>query len=85
MDVIIVDAYHRGSYTTPMRIGNVTSVRVHPAVHRVSVKYNGVVYTINGRDTYNRYKDREGETVKGTLEIRTYDDGTVSYDIIELE
>ena len=85
VEVNIVDEYHRGMYVTPIRAGKVTTMVTHPAVYRITVEYNGVEYTISGSDTYNKYKEKVGKTTIGTLEIRTYDDGTVKYDIIALE
>ena len=85
VEVNIVDKYHRGMYMTPIRTGKVTTMVTHPAVYRITVEYKGVEYTISGSDTYNKYKGKVGQTATGTLEIRTYDDGTVRYDITELE
>ena len=85
VEVNIVDEYHRGMYVTPIRAGKVTTMVTHPAVYRITVEYNGVEYTISGSDTYNKYKEKVGQIAIGTLEIRTYDDGTVKYDIIALE
>ena len=72
-------------YMTPVFNGKTTTMITHPAVYRITVEYNGVEYTISGSDTYNKYKEKVGKTTIGTLEIRTYDDGTVKYDIIALE
>lgn len=85
VEVNIVDEYHRGMYVTPIRAGKVTTMVTHPAVYRITVEYNGVEYTISGSDTYNKYKDMVGQTTTGTLEIRTYDNGFVRYDITSLE
>ncbi len=85
VEVTIVDEYHRGSYSVPMRIGKVTTIQTHPAVYRITVEYNSIEYTISGSDTYNKYKDKVGQTTTGTLEIRTYDDGSVRYSITELQ
>ena len=85
VEVSIVDKYHRGMYMTPVFNGKTTTMITHPAVYRITVEYNGVEYTISGSDTYNKYKEKVGKTTIGTLEIRTYDDGTVKYDITELE
>ena len=85
VEVNIVDEYHKGMYTTPVFNGKTTMMVTHPAVYRIIVEYNGVEYTISGSDTYNKYKEKVGQIAIGTLEIRTYDDGTVKYDITELE
>lgn len=87
VEVNITDVYYKPSYTT--MIYNVAlkmpMVQSHPAVSRVIVEYNGVEYTISGSDTYNKYKEKVGQIAIGALEIRTYDDGTVKYDITALE
>lgn len=85
VEVNIVDEYHKGMYMTPVFNGKTTTMITHPAVYRITVEYNGVEYTISGSDTYNKYKEKVGQTATGTLEIRTYDDGTVKYDITALE
>lgn len=85
VEVTIVDEYYRGTYITPMRIGKVTTMQTHPAVYRISVEYDSIEYTISSSETYKKYKDKVGQTVIGTLEIRTYDDGSVRYNITELQ
>ena len=39
---------------------------------------------IKNSDTYNKYKGKIGQTAIGTLEIRTYDDGSTKYNIKSL-
>ena len=85
VEVNIVDEYHRGMYVTPVFNGKTTTMITHPAVYRITVEYNGVEYTISGSDIYNKYKEKVGQIAIGTLQIRTYDDGTVKYDITALE
>ena len=85
VEVIITDKYHRGMYITPIFNGKTTTMITHPAVYRITIKYNGVEYTISGSDTYSKYKDKVGQTAFGTLEISTYDNGTVKYKITSLD
>ena len=68
-----------------MHVGKVTTMQTHPAVNRITVEYNGIEYSVNGRDTYEKYQDKVGEYTNAVLETRTYDDGTVKYDILSLE
>lgn len=84
VEVCVVDICHRAMWLQPVRAGKVTTFITHPAEYEVTVEYNNVNYTIDDEDTYNRYKDKIGQTTTGTLEIRTYDDGSVKYDITEL-
>lgn len=85
VEVIITDEYYQGMYVTPRRVGKIITMQTHPAVYRITVKYDGQEYTINGSDTYNKYKDKIGQTAIGTLEICSYDDGSVRYNITELQ
>ena len=85
VEVVIVDEYHRSAYTQPVYTGKTVILITHAARYEITVEYNGVKYTISGSDTYNKYKNMVGETAIGTLEIKTYDDGTVKYDIVSLE
>lgn len=84
VEVTIVDSYHRAAWSQPMMAGKVMTVIHHPAQYRIDVVYNDVEYSISGSTTYHTYKDMVGETVSATLETRTFDDGTVKYDIISL-
>ena len=85
VEVTVVDEYHRGMYMTPMKVGKVTTMQTHPAVYRITVEYNGVEYSINGKEIYDIYKDMVGKKVNATLEIKYYDNESVRYDIIELK
>lgn len=85
VEVNIVDIHHRAMWLQPMKAGKVTTFITHPAVYEITVEYNNVEYTIDDQDIYDRYKDKIGQTAIGTLEIRTYDDGTVRYNITELK
>ena len=85
VEVLVVDKYHRGVWLQPIRVNKTTTYITHPATWSIMVEYEGVEYTISGRDVYDKYEDKIGQTTTGTLEIKTYDDGTVKYDIVELE
>lgn len=62
-----------------------TTLVTHPAEYRITVEYDGIEYVISGRDVYDKYSDKVGEYTNGTLETKTYDNGIIDYDIIELE
>lgn len=85
VEVTVTDAFHRAMWVQPVWTGKVMMTVVHPAIYRITVKYKGVEYTIGDQDTYKKYKDKIGQTVVGKVEIKTYDDGTVKYDIVSLE
>lgn len=85
VQVQITDEYHRAMYITPVFNGKTTTMITHPAVYRITVEYNGVEYDISGSDTYNKYSDKIGEYTNGTLQTKKYDEGTVRYNIVELE
>lgn len=85
VQVTVVDEYHKGTYITPILSGKTVVMHTHPAVYRITVEYNGVDYSINGKEIYENYKDMVGKTVNATLEIKHYDNESVRYDIIELK
>ena len=85
VEVTIVDKYYRAMWIQPVRTGKVTTFITHPARYEITVEYNDIEYTISGSDTYDKYKDKIGQIIIGELEIKTYDDGTVKYNVISLE
>lgn len=84
VEVTIVEEYHRGMYVTPMIVNKMTTMITHPAVYQIIVAYDGNEYTIDGSETYEKFKDKVGETVLGELEIKTYSNGTVEHTIVSL-
>ena len=85
VEVVVVDEYYRAAWIQPVWTGKFMMTVTHPATYRITVQYNGVEYTVGGQETYNKYKDKIGQTVVGKVEIKTYDDGTVEYDLVSLE
>ena len=87
VQVKVTNAYHKASYTT-MYYSPATRTmlpQTHAAVYKITVEYDGTEYDIRGRDTYYKYSDSIGESVNGILETKKYDDGTVKYNIVDLE
>lgn len=85
VEVTITDKYYRSMWLQPITTGKVTTFITHPAVHNITVKYNDIEYTIDDDDTYNKYKDKIGQIATGILEINTYDDNSIQYDIVEIK
>ena len=84
VQVKVTNAYHKASYTT-MYYSPATKTmlpQTHAAVYKITVEYDGTEYDIRGRDTYYKYSD---SIVNGILETKKYDDGTVKYNIVDLE
>lgn len=87
VQVKVTNAYHKASYTT-MYYSPATKTmlpQTHAAVYKITVEYDGTEYDIRDRDTYYKYSDSIGESVNGILETKKYDDGTVKYNIVDLE
>lgn len=87
VEVKIVDEYHRDTYTVVEYNATLkmSMTRVIPGTYEITIEYNQDYYTLYSSDTYHKYKDKVGQTTIGTLEIKTYDDGSVRYDITSLE
>lgn len=84
VNVEVIDSYYSDEWMQPIWSGKSMIIIPHDAEYQIYVTYNDVRYMLNDPDTYYVYKDRIGEIVPATLEIRTYDDGTVKYDITAL-
>lgn len=87
VQVKVTNAYHKASYTT-MHYSLATKTmlpQTHAAIYKITVEYDGTEYDIRDRDTYYKYSDSIGESVNGILETKKYDDGTVKYNIVDLE
>ena len=84
VEVKITDTYYRAPYTTPIRVGKTTTYVHHPSAYYVYVEYEGIEYTLGGIGIYNEYKSKVGQIVQGKLEINTYDNDTIKYDILEI-
>lgn len=87
VQVKVVDEYYRAAYTTMHYNPAIKTMlpQKHSAIHKITVEYNGVEYNISDSDTYNKYSDKVGEYVNGTLETKKYDNRTVKYKVIGLE
>jgi len=83
--VNIVDKVYSPAWVQTISTGKSVSVITHPAVYAILVEYNGTEYRINGRDTYHKYKGKVGQRAVGKLEIKTYDNNTIKYNIVSLE
>lgn len=83
--VEVIDTYHRSAWIQPLVSGKVHTFIHHPAVYQVIVSYNDVEYRVGGKEIYDKYKDRVGETVNATIEKNSYDDRTVKYSVTALE
>lgn len=87
IEVSIVDKCHTPSY--PIVEYNVALklpiTKIIPEVYEIIVEYNGVEYTIYGSETYDKYKNMVGQKTMAILEICTYDDGSIEYNITELK
>lgn len=87
VQVKVVGKYYREDYTTVEYnvVLKMPMPEVVPEICRITVEYKGIKYDICDKDAYNKYSDMIGEYVNGILQTKQYDDGTVRYDIIELE
>lgn len=85
VEVKVVDEHYEKEYLIPRHDGEKVVWMYMSAVYKITVEYNNADYVISGRDTYDKYSDKIGECTTGTLETKSYDDGTVKYRITELD
>lgn len=86
-EVEIVDSYHRAAYITTSYnyVTKTYNYYSHPSIYRIYVKYDGVEYSVSGSSTYDKYKDKIGETANAGFLLKKYDDGSQRYIILKLE
>ena len=87
VEVKIVDEHFKPSTTTVEYnvVFKMPMAKVIPESYKIEVEYNNTIYTFTDYENYQNYKDKVGEYTNAILETRTYDDGTVKYDILSLE
>ena len=85
VEVTVVDEYFRAMWIQVIPCGKSAVTIVHPAEYRITVDYDGYKYTFRDSSTYFSFKNKTGQTVIGKLQSKTYDDGTVKYDIVSLK
>ena len=83
--VEIVEANHTPTRSYPMMVGKSVVMHTDPEKYEVVVNYEGKNYAIDDESTYELYKDKIGEIVDATLEIRRHENGKVWYDIVALK
>lgn len=83
--VVIVDTYHSDMFMQPITTGKVITFITHPAVYRVTVKYNNEEFSFDNSDLYNKYKDEIGQKISATIQKNVYADDTTEYEVIEIE
>ena len=54
------------------------------AEYEITVRYDGIEYSLRDESTYRKYHGRIGEKVQGILRTKKYDDGSVKEWIIGL-
>jgi hypothetical protein len=84
VSVTIVNEYHCASRVRRVWTGKSFAMTTYPAQYKITVDYDGIEYTFDDKELYDKYKDKIGQTATGELEIKTYDDGTVTYDITSI-
>lgn len=55
-----------------------------PANYKISVEYLGKTYILTDEDTYRRFHNKIGNTVKAFVEVTVYDDNTKTYRLISI-
>ncbi len=82
VEVTVKDEYYHSAYTTYVMCSKVLVPISHSAKYEITVEYCGNEYVITDEETYNKYKDKIGEVVKGTLETKIYDNGKTKNRIV---
>lgn len=73
------------SKTSPTSIFTGKSVIPVAGTYDTTVEYNGQTYHLEGKDIYDKYIDKVGRHVAGTLKTTVYVDGSENKEIIEIQ
>lgn len=87
VSVEITDKYYKEGNSTFMYFAYshmYIPVKTDPE-YSITCKYNDKEYEITGKETYEKFKDKIGETATGELKIVTYGDGKVRQQIISIK
>ena len=85
VQVQVTDEYYKKEAMMFTCVQNVIVPVKIPAVYEITVTYAGVDFTVSGKETYQKYADHIGEYTNATLERKKYSNGSVQYDIIDLD
>lgn len=83
--VTIINSDYDSAWMQPVKIGKNTTYINHSAKYEIYVEYKGESYIVDDETIYEKFKDKIGETVIGTLKTNTYDNGRSYYYIIDLK
>lgn len=83
--VKVVDTYYKPAYVQLVWTGKYMSTISHPALYGIVVSYNGEEITVIDMDAYYEYKDRIGEEVLTSIDVKTRKNGKVKYSIKAIE
>jgi len=83
--VQIYDEYQRDVYISHFSTGSSLVPVIHDAVFKITFDYDGMKFVVDDEQLYAKYCDNLGRFVDAVLEISAMSDGTVRYQIVELE
>lgn len=85
---IILKTDYQSSYTTTtyMMSGNsmIPITTCYPEQYNITLEYEGKQYDLDDEQYYDQCKDKQGEEINCQFEIKHYDDGTDSKEIIKI-
>ena len=84
VDATVIETSHRGAWIQPVVAGKVTTFITHPEQNIVKIQYEDIVISVNDKELYNYYKDRNGETIECNL-ITKYFDNITTYSYLEVK
>ena len=84
VDAIVEDTYHKNAWTQFHYSASTKSMTTihHPERNEVSIRYNGEVFTLDNKNTYEYCKDKIGQSVPCILEVKEYNDGSLKQEIV---
>ena len=84
VNAVVENTYHKESWTELQYNLSTKSMYTihHPERNKVLIRYNGEVFTLDNKNTYEYCKDKIGQSVPCILEVKEYDDGSTKEKIV---
>ena len=84
VNAVVEDTYHKKAWAQfqyHASTKRTTTIR-HPERNEVSIRYNGEVFTLDNKNTYEYCKDKIGQSIPCILEVKEYNDGSLKQEIV---
>lgn len=85
IEATVVDVNYRSSWLQPVFNGKTYTYISHPAEYITYLKYDGILFRIEGEEIYDYCKENIGKVAICDMQINYFDDGSITRTITNLK